>query len=104
MATADVTWFSGLLLVPLAFWQFAEPQLVMGGFTTYSTFNYETLEYLRQGAWFMGCLNVVGTGLACLLAGVLGLCLGKAVAPAILIALFAGVIVGVVAVALLRMI
>src|SRR5438093_1223103 len=24
---------------------------VMGGFTTYSTFNYETTNYLREGAW-----------------------------------------------------
>lgn len=24
---------------------------VMGGFTTYSTFNYETLRYLQEGAW-----------------------------------------------------
>src|SRR5262245_35972023 len=24
-----------------------------GGFTTYSTFNYETLAYLREGAWLL---------------------------------------------------
>src|SRR3954470_3183642 len=31
---------------------------VMGGFTTYSTFNYETLQYLQDGAWTLGGLNV----------------------------------------------
>src|SRR5262245_45608072 len=34
---------------------------VMGGFTTYSTFNYETTEYLRQGAYGLAGLNVVAT-------------------------------------------
>jgi CrcB protein len=46
---------------------------VMGGFTTYSTFNYETLEYLREGATALAALNVAATLLLCLLAGALGL-------------------------------
>jgi CrcB protein len=46
---------------------------VMGGFTTYSTFNYETMEYLREGALGMAGLNVAVTLLLCLLAGALGL-------------------------------
>lgn len=46
---------------------------VMGGFTTYSTFNYETLEYLRGGAVWLAGLNVAATLLLCLLAGALGL-------------------------------
>jgi len=45
----------------------------MGGFTTYSTFNYETMQYLQEGAWGMGLLNVSATVAACLLAGALGL-------------------------------
>ncbi len=46
---------------------------VMGGFTTYSTFNYETIEYLREGALGLAGLNVAATLLLCLLAGALGL-------------------------------
>jgi len=45
---------------------------VMGGFTTYSTFNYETLQYLREGAWGLAGLNVSATLVTCLVAGVLG--------------------------------
>lgn len=46
---------------------------VMGGFTTYSTFNYETIEYLREGALSLAGLNVAATLSSCLLAGALGL-------------------------------
>ena len=45
---------------------------VMGGFTTYSTFNYETLELLREGALGLAGLNVAVTLVLCLLGGVLG--------------------------------
>jgi CrcB protein len=45
---------------------------VMGGFTTYSTFNYETLQYMNEGAWGMAGLNLSVTVLSCLIAGVLG--------------------------------
>ena len=45
---------------------------VMGGFTTYSTFNYETLQYLQEGAWGLAGLNVSATLVTCLVAGVLG--------------------------------
>src|SRR3954452_24123423 len=31
---------------------------VMGGFTTYSTFTYETLQYLQQNDWLAACANV----------------------------------------------
>jgi len=46
---------------------------IIGGFTTYSTFNYETLVLLQQRLWFTAGLNLVGTVLGCLLAGLLGL-------------------------------
>jgi len=45
---------------------------VMGGFTTYSTFNYETLQYLGQGALRLAGLNVAATLLICLVAGAVG--------------------------------
>jgi fluoride exporter len=50
---------------------------VMGGFTTYSTFNYETLQYLRDGAWAFAGANVAATVGVCLLAGVSGLAAGR---------------------------
>ena len=50
---------------------------VMGGFTTYSTFNYETIQYLREGAWALGAGNVAATLFGCLGAGVAGLAAGR---------------------------
>ena len=50
---------------------------VLGGFTTYSTFNYETMEYLREGAFWLAGLNAAATVLLCLLAGALGLALAR---------------------------
>lgn len=45
---------------------------VLGGFTTYSTFNYETLRYLQDGAWGIAVANVAITVIACLVASLLG--------------------------------
>jgi CrcB protein len=45
---------------------------VLGGFTTYSTFNHETVKLLQEGAWPAAAANVLGTLLACLAAGFLG--------------------------------
>jgi len=50
---------------------------VMGGFTTYSTFNYETLQYFQQDEWLLGLANLGVTVAACLIAGVLGLFAGR---------------------------
>lgn len=50
---------------------------VMGGFTTYSTFNYETIQYLREGAWPLAAANVAATVFVCLGAGLAGLALGR---------------------------
>jgi CrcB protein len=45
---------------------------LMGGFTTFSAFSYETLRLYERGAWGMGALNVVGSVAACLIACWLG--------------------------------
>lgn len=45
---------------------------IMGGFTTYSAFNYETLKLVSEGDWPRAALNVGVTWVACLAAGVLG--------------------------------
>ena len=51
---------------------------VMGGFTTYSTFNQETLQFARDGALPLAALNVGTTVIICLAAGLLGLAAGRA--------------------------
>ncbi|HZJ52841.1 MAG TPA: fluoride efflux transporter CrcB [Myxococcaceae bacterium] len=53
---------------------------ILGGFTTYSSFNYETLALLNQRAYGLAGLNAAGTVLGCLVAGVLGLAAGRALA------------------------
>jgi CrcB protein len=50
---------------------------VMGGFTTYSTFNYETLLYLQRNEWLLAFANLAATVLLCLAAGALGLVAGR---------------------------
>lgn len=52
---------------------------LLGGFTTYSTFNYETLEYLRERAWVIAGANVAATLGGCLVAGALGLVLARSI-------------------------
>ncbi len=53
---------------------------VLGGFTTYSTFNFETTGFFRSGAWFYGTLNVLATVGGCLAAGLLGLAAARLIA------------------------
>jgi len=52
----------------------------MGGFTTYSSFNYETTALLRERAWAAGLLNVGVTMLGCFVAGLLGLAVARRIA------------------------
>ena len=49
----------------------------MGGLTTYSAFNWETLEFWQQGAWGAGLVNVAATVLGCTAAGLLGLLVAR---------------------------
>jgi CrcB protein len=51
---------------------------VMGGFTTYSTFNYEVLRFLQEGAYGAAALYLFGTVGGCLAAGLAALALAKA--------------------------
>ena len=52
---------------------------VMGGFTTYSSFSYETISLIENGSWLGAVANVVLTTGLCLVVCVLGLGLGRAV-------------------------
>jgi CrcB protein len=51
---------------------------VLGGFTTYSSFNYETLHLAQSGAAGLAMVNVAVTLVTCLLAGIAGIALGRA--------------------------
>jgi CrcB protein len=46
---------------------------ILGGFTTYSSFNHETLRLLDDGDWGSVAINLGGTVLGCLLAGLAGM-------------------------------
>ncbi len=47
----------------------------MGGLTTYSTFNYETLKLMQERAWLLALGNMAVTLVTCLGAGVAGMAL-----------------------------
>ena len=49
----------------------------MGGFTTYSTFNTDTLRLVQEGQAGLAAIHVVATLTVCLGAGALGLWLGR---------------------------
>lgn len=51
---------------------------LMGGFTTYSSFNLEALRLLQQGAYSKAAGYIVATLLGCLVSGVCGLVLARA--------------------------
>ena len=44
---------------------------VLGGFTTYSSFNYEAIKLIQEGTPLLGILNVAATVILCLSAGAL---------------------------------
>jgi CrcB protein len=50
---------------------------VLGGLTTYSTFNYETLSFASEGDWQLAGINLAATVLGCGVAGVLGVVSGR---------------------------
>lgn len=68
-------------------WEGLSPELrlflgagVLGGFTTYSSFNFETLALLERGDAGLAAVNLGVTVGGCLLAGLAGLAVGRWVA------------------------
>src|SRR3954465_4065713 len=53
---------------------------VMGGLTTYSSFDYETTKLVQEGATVTALLNVAVTLIACFAAGLLGIGLARLIA------------------------
>lgn len=51
----------------------------LGGFTTYSSFNYETLALLEQRAFGPAAVYFAATVVGCLVAGLLGFAAGRAI-------------------------
>ncbi len=51
---------------------------VLGGFTTFSSFAFETVQLLRDGEWMLGAGNVVGQVVLGLAALWIGFALGRA--------------------------
>lgn len=54
----------------------------MGGFTTYSTFSYETFRYYQEGAVFLGSMNIAVTVVVCLLGSLAGFLVARAIVGA----------------------
>jgi fluoride exporter len=52
---------------------------VMGGFTTYSSFNYELLAGFERGAWLWSVGYAAATVIGCLATGAAGVWLGRSV-------------------------
>ena len=46
---------------------------MLGGFTTYSAFNYESFEWVQDGAWLLGLVNIAAMVISCLAAGTAGI-------------------------------
>jgi CrcB protein len=55
---------------------------VLGGFTTYSSFNYETFALWQRGAFLFGALNIAVTVAGCLASGAAGIWLGRVLSQA----------------------
>jgi CrcB protein len=53
---------------------------MMGGYTTYSSFNYETLRLAEGGTLALATLNIALTVVGCLVSGVLGLLTARGLA------------------------
>jgi fluoride exporter len=49
----------------------------LGGFTTYSSFNYETTRMLQDGTSMLALVNVLATSIGSFAAGLLGLLIAK---------------------------
>jgi fluoride exporter len=49
----------------------------LGAFTTFSTFSYETVRYLEDGAWLMASMNILANLVLCIGATFLGMMIGK---------------------------
>jgi CrcB protein len=54
---------------------------IMGGLTTYSTFDYETTKFFQEGAPISAFANIGATFVACFIAGLLGIAVARFLVP-----------------------
>ncbi len=52
---------------------------ILGGFTTFSSFSYETITLFRDGELFLGTVNTAASLFGCLAATILGMVIGKSI-------------------------
>lgn len=52
---------------------------ILGGFTTFSSFSFETVSLFRSGEFFFGAMNATASLLGCLVATFIGMEVGKIV-------------------------
>lgn len=52
---------------------------ILGGFTTFSSFSYETIGLIREGSYFLGTANVLLNVFLCLAGTAIGAMIGKLV-------------------------
>jgi CrcB protein len=50
---------------------------ILGGFTTFSSFSFETIALFRNGEVLLGSVNAAASVIGCLIATVLGIIVGK---------------------------
>jgi len=48
-----------------------------GGFTTFSSYAFETMAYFEQGQWFLMASNILSNNLLCLAAALAGMALAR---------------------------
>ena len=53
---------------------------LLGGFTTYSAFNQETIDFVNAGAWNSALFYAAATAVLCLAAGFAGMATARAIA------------------------
>ena len=50
---------------------------LLGSFTTFSTYTYESIALIQQGQWWLGSVNLLGSSLLGGLSALLGIWIGK---------------------------
>ncbi len=67
----------GTDLIPIQ-WRMPLTVGFFGAFTTFSTFSYETIQYLQVGSWRLAVTNIMANVVLCLAGTLLGLAAGRA--------------------------